>query len=276
MNESDPNQPPYRQAGAPLPPHKAPPIPELLKPELLEEEPTWMGALSLLLKRPIDFFHTVNEKGGGTKWAARIGLMVFIGLALFGFVLGCFSGGQQLWAVPLKLSGGVFFAGLICFPSLIIFSSLGGVSAKPSQMLLALVAMLGLTMLLLLGFAPVVWLFSVSSNYASFVGCLALLIWIISISFGLRMLFKLLRLSGLTSHGPAQVWAVVFCLVSFQLTTTLRPLLGEYRQFLNLEEKRFFLGYWFEQLGAAPARKAPEVDPFEDADETSTRNRSNF
>jgi hypothetical protein len=50
--------------------------------------------------------------------------------------------------------------------------------------------------------------------------------------------------------GHLNIWAIIFMLVTLQMTTTLRPIIGESEsgKFLNLEEKRFFIPYWFEVM----------------------------
>jgi hypothetical protein len=59
------------------------------------------------------------------------------------------------------------------------------------------------------------------------------------------------------------VWAIVFCLVTLQLSTSLRPILGRSEHFLQLNEKRFFLQHWVESM----PRSLDET-----ADQTSSRN----
>ena len=63
------------------------------------------------------------------------------------------------------------------------------------------------------------------------------------------------RALGMTTTGHLLVWCIVFLLVTLQMPTTLRPILGESEQFLNLEEKRFFLRYWGEHLTGPSLRE---------------------
>lgn len=105
-----------------------------------------------LLRRPAQL---ANQKVCGEgRTLLKFGLIAVASILVFGFVLGTFAYGNQLWAAPLKLGGGLLFAGLICFPSLYIFSSLAGSTASAARMGGLLGGMLALAGLLLLGFAP--------------------------------------------------------------------------------------------------------------------------
>ena len=80
--------------------------------------------------------------------------MAIVSILLFGFVLGCFAKHEQLWAAPAKITAGLIFSGLICFPSLYIFATLAGARVSISQLAACLAGALALAGLLLLGFAP--------------------------------------------------------------------------------------------------------------------------
>lgn len=200
--------------------------------------------LGHLLKKPLSIIHEIN-KGDKNPLAAL--LMITLGsLAVFGFVLGLFSSGQQLWIAPAKIIGGVFFSGLICLPSLYIFGCLGGMDAKIQHVAGLMLTFFAITSLLLVGFAPVLWLFSTSSNSLVFFGILSLAVWLVCLVFGLRLVSRAARNMGGGQGGHLRIWAVIFLLVTLQMTTTLRPILGTSDKFINLEEKHFFLGYWFQ------------------------------
>ncbi|MBT7959267.1 MAG: hypothetical protein HN759_08025, partial [Akkermansiaceae bacterium] len=144
--------------------------------------------------------------------------------------------------------GGVFFSGLICLPSLYIFGALGGMDAKFPSVAGLMLTFLAITSLLLVGFAPVVWLFSTSSNSLVFFGFLSLAIWMVCLLFGLRVISRASRSMGGGHGGHLAIWAIIFATVTLQMTTSLRPIIGKSDKFLNLEEKRFFLGYWFKVI----------------------------
>lgn len=226
--------------------------------EALEGGVAVPNIVNKLLKKPLALvFHLDREEAGGML-PVRL-LAVAIGcLVVFGIVVGTFSGSAQLWAAPLKIVCGLLFSGLICLPSLYIFSCLGGLNAKFGTVVGLLCALTALAALLLVGFAPVVWLFGVSSTSAAFLGFLLLTLWIICVSFGFVLLFRAGRALGMTTTGHLLVWCVVFLLVTLQMTTTLRPILGTSDRLLNFDEKKFFLSHWSDQLSGRTTSRPSE------------------
>lgn len=204
--------------------------------------------LNKLLRKPLSLLHHLENSEEGRKLPSRLLLIAVASLAIFGLVVGSFSAGTQLWAAPLKIIGGLLFSAIICLPSLYIFTCLGGLDAKFRTVAGLMCCMVALTALLLVGFAPVVWLFSVSSDSIGFMGFLLVVLWVLCAGFGLTLVFRAGRALGMQSSGHLAIWCFVFLLVTLQMPTTLRPILGESERILNLEEKRFFLHYWTEQL----------------------------
>jgi len=104
-----------------------------------------------------------------------------------------------------------------------------------------------LASVLLVGFAPVVWVFSMSTESVGFMGFLHMAFWLVGIFFGIRILLQ--RCSHLSVYGQGylHVWALVFMIVSLQMTATLRPILGISESFFPTE-KRFFLQHWSDVL----------------------------
>ena len=175
-------------------------------------------------------------------------MISMVSLTIFGLVVGSFSWGNQIWAAPLKIVFGLMFSAAICLPSLYIFACIGGLNAKFNSVLGMLCSMMALSGLLLVGFAPVVWLFSVSSTSAVFLGVMLIVLWSISAGFGFSLVFRAGRAMGMTNTGHLFVWCLIFLLVTIQMTTTLRPIVGESELLFNFTEKKFFLEYWSEQM----------------------------
>jgi len=125
---------------------------------------------------------------------------------------------------------------------------MGGLDAKFSTVSGMLCTLIALSGLLLVGFAPVVWLFSVSSTSATFLGLLLIILWLICASFGLSLVFRSGYALGMTNTGHFTVWCLIFLLVTLQMTTTLRPIIGNEEKLLNFKEKKFFLSHWSEQV----------------------------
>ncbi|MGJ8677903.1 MAG: hypothetical protein ACSHX0_10330 [Akkermansiaceae bacterium] len=226
---------------------------DLLDPDYAPiEGNSFSHILNQLLKKPLSIIYEINNSNGnkdlnqGRQKSVSTTLLIItlISLSIFGVVLGMFSGGHQLWAAPLKLTAGVFFSALICLPSLYIFSSLGGMDAKVQHIVGIMLTVLAITSLLLVGFAPVIWLFSTSSNSTFFFGSLAIIVWLLSLVFGLRILTRASKSMGGSKTAHLRVWSIIFTLVTLQMTTTIRPIIGSSEHFFNTEEKSFFLAYW--------------------------------
>ena len=245
----DPNTPPPLvhpvQHAQPDPPPPAEPEAEE-KPLDLGERPPLRAWIEALLRQPKSLAGHPST-GGRRALGAFAGISV-VSLLVFGVVLGTFAYGDQLWAAPLKLAGGTFFAALICFPSLYIFASLAGAEIPLNRLASLLGGMLALAGLLLLGFAPAVWIFAQGTSSFGFMGFLALAAWLVATLFGFRFLFAALKVHGARSGAPLVIWACIFLLVGLQLTATLRPILGKSDKVFNTE-KKFFLEHWVESAG---------------------------
>ena len=162
--------------------------------------------------------------------------------------------GEQLWIAPVKIAGGLLFSSLICLPSLYIFTCLSGSHARLSEIFGLLAGLLLLMCVLLIGFAPVAWLFSQSTESATWMGALHLAFWLIATFFGLRFLETGFSHSQARSNAGLNVWIVIFLLVAVQMTTALRPIVGTAPTFFPTA-KKFFLSYWSECLGERSDKK---------------------
>ncbi len=204
------------------------------------------AAIEAMLRHPRRMFWNLRGPNAGRIIGGLFG--VAAGCALvYGFVVGTFSGGVQLWAAPAKVAGGMIVAALICLPSLYIFSCLSGSRARLVEVIGLVAGMLGLTTILLIGFAPVAWLFSQSTSSVVAMGVLHLLFWGVATFFGWNFLRQgFANLSAQTSGGLL-VWMGIFMLVCLQMTTALRPIIGTSDTLLPTE-KRFFLAHWFEVM----------------------------
>lgn len=243
-----PSLPPvYQQEPAPAPPEA--PLPDKLDLKTLFEA---------LLRRPKDLIARLAEPDHGAT--GKFAVMALVSILLFGFVLGCFAKHEQLWAAPVKISVGLIFSGLICFPSLYIFSTLAGARVSISHLAACLAGALALAGLLLLGFAPAVWIFAESTDSLGFMGTLAIGSWIIAVAFALRFLKSVIFSSGGTQKAPLFIWSVIFLLVTLQMTTSLRPILGR-SDVLLTQEKKFFLQHWGDTMGESLKPQAKATAP---------------
>jgi hypothetical protein len=239
----NPTPPPFTASPPPLNPTQYVPIPK---------NPNLRDLFEILLRRPAQLAgHQVCEE---KPTLLRFGLIALMSILVFGFVLGTFAYDKQLWAAPVKMGGGLLFAGLMCFPSLYIFSILAGSNASAARMGGLLSGMLAMAGLLLLGFAPALWIFAQGTNSFGFMGGLAFASWLVALIFAFRFLRIALRETGATQNAPITIWCGIFLLVTFQLSTSLRPILGTSDKFLNTE-KKFFLQHWTDTMGETLEQK---------------------
>ena len=73
-----------------------------------------------------------------------------------------------------------------------------------------------------------------------FFGFLLIVLWLICACFGLSLVFRSGHALGMTNTGHFAVWCLIFLLVTLQMTTTLRPIIGSEEKLVNFEEKKFF------------------------------------
>jgi hypothetical protein len=214
--------------------------------EPIPESATPTSILESLLKHPGRIVHELQQDRA-TAVAAWLLLLALVGMALYGVVVGTLSGGAQMLVAPAKLALGTLLAMLICLPSLYIFSSLDGIEARIRTIAGLMFAAVCLMALLLIGFAPVGWIFSQSTDSVALMGALHLLFWLIGVSFGLRLLSAAGAHLGEGGSRHLKIWSVIFVLVCLQMTTALRPIIGRSDRFLP-GEKKFFLAHWVDTL----------------------------
>jgi hypothetical protein len=207
-----------------------------------------VAAIEAVLREPRRVMFNLRQPGGGAVVAALLAIAAGSG-AIYGFVAGTFSGGTQLWAAPVKIAGGLLASALICLPSLFIFATLGGATARLREVLGILAGKLALTTILLIGFAPVAWVFSQSTESIVWMGLLHLAFWAIAALFGLRFLHAAFEHVTRGTFG-IKLWSLIYLLVALQMTAALRPILGTADTFLPTE-KKFFLAHWFSVIDDA-------------------------
>jgi len=239
MNSITSNAPPLISAPMATPPGLMP-LGEI--PGEREPIPNAVTAAEAILRQPRRVLFQLSQPGAGRL----IGGMFFVALvcsALYGVVVGTFSMGPQLWAAPVKIAGGLMVSALICLPSLYIFACLSGSQARLTEICGLVAGLLLLMTILLIGFAPVAWLFSQSTQSVVWMGALHLVFWFIASCFALRFLQTGFSHSRARSKAGLNAWVLIFMLVAVQMTTALRPILGKSPTFFP-QEKKLFLAHW--------------------------------
>lgn len=240
---------------APAPAQAHPPATEVLAApaqEHLGAAPRFSELVDALLRDPGSVFGWLRDDAS-PRALALFSLLTLGIYAGYGVLVGLFAGGEQVYLVPLKLAGGAVFCAAICLPSLLVFASLSGGRVRAGQAVGLLVLTNALSALLLVGFAPVAWVFTTSVSSLGFMGSIHVLFWGIALYFGLRILPLGLTHFQATSPRYVKLWIGVFVVTLFQTTTAVRPLLGPAQTALP-QERKFFVAHWLETLGV-------EVEP---------------
>jgi hypothetical protein len=247
MNENPTTPPePARHAAPAIPP--LPDRSDRIRREYLpmEKPPGALSSAEALLRQPGRIVYELTHERAGAA-AGYLLAVALICLLAYGVTAGMFSWGDQIWAAPLKIALGQFLSALICLPSLVIFSCLAGSKATIADVGRLLVGMLSLTALLLLGFAPVSWIFAQSTESIAFMAALHFAFWGIGIYHGLRFLYEAAGFLDGRRLRHLVTWSAIFILVCLQMTTTLRPILGTSDSFLQTG-KKFFVTHWMDGL----------------------------
>jgi hypothetical protein len=198
-----------------------PHLPEAVLPETITAPRGALGPMNDLLTQPLAVLHRARQ---GMHFAPL--RLVLGGLAcatLYGAAAGFFQGGEQILIGAFKAPLIVALSLLLCLPSLYVFSALTGVRWSPRSFLAVVAGFAGTLGLLLVGLLPIVWLFSLSSRYLGMVTWIHILLWMLALLVGWRFLGRALAACG--AKGGLFLWLLLFALVSFQVTTLLRPIL---------------------------------------------------
>ena len=246
MSDPNPNNP---QTPPPVPPV----IPKAPSPgESAEDrEPisSVTAAVDAILRQPRRVMYQLQQPGSG-KLLGVMFVLAIVCTSIYGFIVGTFSGGMQLWASPLKITAGLIVSAVICLPSLYIFTCLSGSQARLREVIGFLAGLLLLMGILLVGFSPVAWIFSQSTESVAWMGFLHLLFWSVAIAFGLRFLHISFSHTKMKTSAGLVVWIIIFLLTSLQMMTALRPIIGKSDTFFPTE-KKFFISHWYDCLNAS-------------------------
>jgi len=248
MNDS--RTPPLIPQPAPagVPAAQGAPAPPVADPEDLAPIPNVFAAIESILRQPRRVMFQLRQPGSARLIAAMLFTSVVCSL-IYGVIVGTFSGGVQLWAAPVKVAVGLLISALICLPSLYIFACLSGSQARLFEVVGLVAGLLLLTTVLLIGFAPVAWVFSQSTESVAAMGALHVAFWFISTCFGIRFLNAGFAQQSRSGDG-LKVWTVIFLLVMAQMTAALRPIVGTADTFMPTE-KKFFVTHWLDTLKRA-------------------------
>ena len=205
--------------------------------------------LGELLRAPGDVMGFVDGKASCWRLAVFLVLVTAVGCALFGFALGSFVDLIVAAFDAVKMVGVVAFSFVLCFPTLYVFSTIGG-----SKLSAVRLAVLGLVFTatfgsLLAALSPILWLFSVSTENVSFVIVMSCVLAAMSIAFVTHPVDVAAEKGIVAKAIGLRVWLVVFAVVALQAVTLVRPMLAPIGTPRTPEGKCFFLMHFGESAG---------------------------
>lgn len=202
------------------------------------------NVVTALLKDPQRVAESISEQRDLVRSAFLLLGCAVACLAVFGVAVGMFGGltvaGMDVVKVPLAAVCSL----LLCFPSLYVFACVAGCPLTVSQTFALGCSCLAMVGLILVGLAPVAWLFAVSTESLPFVVLLTVFTWFIAIAFAARYVGKLRTNLLFQRQAGIKLWFVIFTLVMLQMVTCMRPMLAKPDAGWWTAEKKFFLAHF--------------------------------
>ena len=213
--------------------------------------------LGELLRAPGELMGFAEGRANNWRLAAFLVLVTVAGCALFGFAVGSFVDLKVAALDAAKMVGIAAFSFVLCFPTLYVFANISG-----SKLSAARLAVLGLVFTATLGsllaaLAPILWLFSVSTENVAFIVVLSCLLAALSFAFVARPVAAAVQKGVVERNAGLNAWLVVFAIVALQAVTLVRPMLAPIGTPRTPEGKCFFLVHFSKAaigIGSASAR----------------------
>ncbi|MBD1943314.1 actin-binding WH2 domain-containing protein [Coleofasciculus sp. FACHB-712] len=171
--------------------------------------------------------------------------------ALYGAIIGSFSGGLQMVASAIKLPALYLITLAICLPTLYFFDVITGSKRSFGQYLALLLASMSIIGVMLFSFAPIILFFRLSINDYRFFQLLNVLVFTITGLIGINGFYRgMIFINEQDSDNPKKRtvmirgWLVLYGFVGSQLGWTLRPFFGTpdkpFELFRNIESNFYF------------------------------------
>jgi hypothetical protein len=190
-----------------------------------------LGAPFKVLRETQGFLDEVKRGEGLKEKSLSLMLSAFVLFAVYGAIMGSFSGPLQAVSSAIKLPILFLLTVLICLPTLYVACLLLGARESLSQYYVALLGTLAVTAALLVSFAPVTLFFMLTSSHYTFFKLLNVTFLSISGIVGVRFFGRALK-SVWGDAAPARSsvilpWMLLYAFVGSQLGWTLRPFFGK-------------------------------------------------
>lgn len=171
-------------------------------------------------------------------------------LALYGMIIGSFSGGLQILVSGVKLPALYLLTLAICLPALFFFEVIAGSKRSFLQYLVLLLAAMGAIGVMLLGFAPITLFFRLSLSDYYFFQLLNVMILGIVSWMGVQIFYRgMVAINEEAGQAlerrmvAMRLWLGIYGFVGCQLGWTLRPFFGDpgqpFQLFRDLESNFF-------------------------------------
>ena len=182
--------------------------------------------LGELLRAPSEVMGFADGKAQYWRLAAFLSFVTVVGCALFGFAVGSFVDLKVAALDAAKMVGIAVFSFVLCFPTLYVFATISGSKLSASRL-----AVLGLVCTATLGsllaaLAPILWLFSVSTEKVAFIVVLSCFLAALSLVFVARPVAAAAEKGIVVNKAGLHLWLVVFAVVALQTVTLVRPMLA--------------------------------------------------
>ncbi len=200
--------------------------------------------IASILRSPADFTEQIRDTAKIGRLIAFLTAAALVGAAVFGFAIGSFVDWKVALLDALKMAGVVAFSFALCCPTLYVFACMGG-SRLPAVRLCALglvsMATLGC---LLAALAPILWLFSVSTETLGFIVLFSFLLGLVAVAFAGRPILGAAAKGIVASGAGLWMWLILFFIVALQTTTLVRPMLEPVGAARYPQGKCFFLEHF--------------------------------
>ena len=164
--------------------------------------------VSSLLSDPGGFAARLRDSERFALPAVFLALVSLVGAAVFGFAVGSFVDLQVAFADSAKMVGVVAFSFALTYPTMYVFASISGSTLSPARLFgLGLVATATLGCILA-ALAPVLWLFSVSTETVGFIVVFAALLAGIGAFFAISALARARQSGVVASTAGLSAWFV--------------------------------------------------------------------
>jgi hypothetical protein len=181
-----------------------------------------------LLRHPADVAERCRDTAAQRDVARLALVLIAVGGALFGAVLGTFRGGAQVAVSALKIPAATLLTLAVCGPGLAAFAVVFGRNWRLREALALLLSAGARSSLVLFALAPVLWLVIDLHGSYYFIRLVAAGAYALA---GLSGFAFLLRALGSAPGRAATAWsfALLFLVSGAQSAWLLRPYLGDPR-----------------------------------------------